>query len=217
MDEYLSEKEQIERIRDWWRENGWYLVAGAALGAAALIGLNQYRGYTEQQAEQAAALYLDLQNVLEDDDRAAADALLSELREEYPSSPYTDHAGLLLAGTYIVSEPARAARELRYVMENTEDDELSLIARLRLARVLIYQESFDEALQLLDITGLGQFAAQYSEVKGDAYYARGDIDAARMAYAEALSSPGAEWVNRGFIEMKLGALEVPAAGSGSGA
>ena len=31
MDEFLSEKEQIDQIRGWWRENGWYLIGGVAL------------------------------------------------------------------------------------------------------------------------------------------------------------------------------------------
>src|SRR5690606_34416369 len=121
VDEYLSEKEQVERIREWWRENGWFLVAGAALGAVALFGFNQYRNYTEARAEAAAALYLDLQDVLEDDNRTAAEALLAELRDAHPSSPYTDQAGLLMAGIYLSREPARAADELRLVMANTDD------------------------------------------------------------------------------------------------
>ena len=208
MDEYLSEKEQIERIREWWRENGWYLVAGAALGAVALFGLNQYRNYTEARAEAAAALYLDLQDVLEDDDETAAEALLAELREEHPSSPYTDQAGMLIAGYYLTSEPSRAADELRFVMQSTDDRELGLIARHRLARVLMYQGRHEEALQVLNVANLGAFSAQYSEARGDAYYGLGDTDAARAAYEEALAAPGAEWLNRSFVEMKLDALEV---------
>lgn len=208
MDEYLSEKEQLERIREWWRENGWYLVAGAALGAVALFGFRQYQNYVEARAEAAAALYLDLQDVLEDDDRTAAEALLAELRDEHPDSPYTDQAGMLIAGYLLTTEPSRAADELRFVMERTEDRDLGRIARLRLARVLMYQDRHDEALRLLDVPDLGPFEAQYSEAEGDAHYALGNIDAARAAYEEALRAPGAEWVNRTFVEMKLDSLEV---------
>ena len=42
VDEFLSEKEQIDEIRSWWRENGWYLIGGAVLGIAALLGWNRY-------------------------------------------------------------------------------------------------------------------------------------------------------------------------------
>jgi len=211
VDEYLSEKEQIELIREWFRENGWYLVAGVAIAALGIFGYKQYREYVDSRAEAAAALYLDLQDVLEDDDRAAAEALLTELRESYPGSPYTDQAGLLMAGSLLVRDTNRAAEELRYVMQTTKDRELGLIARLRLARVLIHQSSADEALQVLAVNDVGPFAAQFAEIRGDAHYARGDLDAAREAYSNALVAPGAEWINRAFVEMKLDALDEPAA------
>src|SRR5690606_35514151 len=95
-------------------------------------------------------------------------------------------------------------------MENTADRDLNRIARLRLARVMIYQGQPEQALELLNTPDLGPFAAQYSEVQGDAYFALGDNDAARQAYEEALFAAGAEWVNRGFVEMKLESLEVAA-------
>ena len=41
MDEFLSEKEQIEQIREWWRENGWYLIGGVAIGVLGLLGWNR--------------------------------------------------------------------------------------------------------------------------------------------------------------------------------
>ena len=56
MDEFLSEKEQLEGIRQWWRDNGWYLVGGITLGAAVLVGWNQWTAYEQSQAESAATL-----------------------------------------------------------------------------------------------------------------------------------------------------------------
>lgn len=216
MDEYLSEKEQIEQIREWFRENGWYLFAGAAIAAVGIFGFNQYRNHVESRAEAAAALYLDLQDVLEDDDRTAAEALLTELREEHPRSPYTDQAGLLMAGVYLARDTGRAADELRYVVDTSEDRELELIARLRLARVLLFQTSAEEALNVLQVDSVGPFAAQFDEIRGDAYFALGDVDAARDAYSSALAAPGAEWLNRGFVEMKLDSLDAPASDSAVG-
>ena len=49
MDEYLSDKEQVERLRQWWRENGWFLIGGVALGLLALYGYNQYFAYQDRQ------------------------------------------------------------------------------------------------------------------------------------------------------------------------
>jgi predicted negative regulator of RcsB-dependent stress response len=218
VDELLSEKEQIERIREWWRENGWFLVGGVALGALAWFGLIQYHKHEDAQAIEAEALYVQVRDALGDNDRDAAAMLVDQLRDEYGSSPYTDQAGLILARAYLVTDTGKAAEELRYVMENSGDDELSLIARLRLARVLIYQMKEQDALNLLAVDDPGQFAAQIDEIRGDAYVALGDAAAARTAYGSALTAPGADWLNRNFLEMKLASLgsdENAAAGAGS--
>ena len=58
------------------------------------------------------------------------------MRSEFAASAYTSQAGLLLAGTLVVSAPERASDELKYVMEHTKDPELAMVARTRLARVL---------------------------------------------------------------------------------
>ena len=57
MDDYLSDKEQVERLRQWWRENGWFLIGGVALGGLAIFGYRQYFEYRAAQSEQAAAMY----------------------------------------------------------------------------------------------------------------------------------------------------------------
>src|SRR5690606_2028305 len=100
---------------------------------------------------------------------------------------------------------------------STADRELGLIARMRLARVLIFQSSYDEALSVLNVRDVGPFAAQFSEIRGDAYYALGDFDAARDAYSNALIAPGAEWLNRAFVEMKLDELDTQTSSEESGA
>ena len=43
MNEYRTEKEQLELFREWWREYGWYLVGGVAFAALGYFGWNQYQ------------------------------------------------------------------------------------------------------------------------------------------------------------------------------
>ena len=147
MDEFLSEKEQLEQIREWWRENGWYLIGGLALGVLILFGWNRFNSYEDAQGEAASELFVELRQAIEDDAPGDARSLLAQLRESYPGSPYTDQAGLVVAVIRMdAGQMSGASDELRYVMEETSDPELSLIARLRLARVLAQQEEYELSL-----------------------------------------------------------------------
>jgi predicted negative regulator of RcsB-dependent stress response len=206
VDEYLSDKEQLERLRQWWRENGWFLLGGAAVGLLALYGYNQYFAYRTSQAEEAGALYASVKAAVDDDDAAEAATRFEELRSEHPDHAYTYQAALLLASTELVSAPDAAASKLRLAMEGSNDPDLAMIARLRLARVLAYREQYDEALALLEVEAPGQFAGRINEIKGDIHVARGASDAARTAYLEAMVAPGAELLDRSLLQMKLSDL-----------
>jgi predicted negative regulator of RcsB-dependent stress response len=216
VDDYLTEKEQIDVIRRWWNENGWYLIGGIAIALVGYYGWGQYQDYRDRRDEEAAGLYQQLAQALTDDS-ARSDEILTQLRAEHPKSPYTHQAGLLLAREFLISDTPRAESELRRVMTESSDPGLAFIARLRLARVLIYRQSYEEALQVLDVEEPGKFAARLNDLKGDVHAAMGDIEAARSAYTQALTAPGAESVDRNFLQMKLNNLQAaPGAAAAEG-
>ena len=206
MDEYLSDKEQVERMRQWWRENGWFLIGGVALGLLGLYGYNQYFAYRDRQSEDAAALYAAIKQETEDGDTAGAATQLAEMRSQFPDHVYTHQAALLLASAEIVTAPDDAAEKLRFTMEHSDDPELAMVARLRLARVLAYRDRHQEALALLDVPEPGQFGGRIAEIRGDIHVALGETDAARTAYLQAMVAPGAELLDRSFLQMKLSDL-----------
>ncbi len=209
MDDYLSDKEQVERLRQWWRENGWFLIGGVALGLLAFYGYNQYFAYQARRSEAASTMYAAVKEATDDSDTAAAEAAFEQMRSEYPDHAYTFQAAMLVAGTTIVTAPDGAAQKLRYAMEESDDPELAMIARLRLARVLAYREQYPEALALLNVPEPGAFAGRIAEIRGDIHAALGETDAARTAYLEALVTPGAELLDRNFLQMKLTDLSSP--------
>ncbi len=206
----LSDKEQLERIREWWRENGWYVFGGIGLGIMLLVGWNQYGAWQERRLADSAALYQGLYDAALQDNVGNAESLLNRLRDEYARSAYTDQGGLMLARMYFrLGDPQRAATELRQVMESTRDREMALIARLRLARVLAYLEEYNEALTLARVSEPGNMAARFSELRGDLHTALGEYDAARGAYMQALVEPGAELLDRTLLQLKLNDLPAP--------
>ena len=206
MDEFLSEKEQIEQMRAWWRDNCWYLIGGLAVGVLSLFGWNRFNAYEETQAEAASSVYVELREAVFDDALGDARNYLGQLRESYPGSPYTDQGGLLIAVMRMdAGQMEGAGEDLRYVMDETSDPELSMIARLRLARVLIHQEAYSDALALLDVDP-GLFSGRFNEVRGDVYVALSDPESARNAYNAALTSQVSDQVDRNLVQIKLESL-----------
>ena len=54
MDDLLSEKEQLEQFRSWWKEYGAYVIGGIVIGGGILFGINYYQS-TKLQAQYAAS------------------------------------------------------------------------------------------------------------------------------------------------------------------
>jgi len=203
VDEFLSEKEQIDEIKQWFKENGPWIFGGVAIVLAGYFGYNQYQSWQDRTGEAAAAIYLDIRQLVADDDRAGADSALAELAADYSSSPYLDQARLLIAEDNLIRDPGRSITELRAVVDRDGDPGLVDIARLRLARALAWQERYDEALATLNVPEPGAFAARYSEVRGDIHAAMGNREAAASAYTDALLGASNGSVNSDFIQLKL--------------
>ena len=186
MEEYLSEKEQWEQIRAWLQDNGLWIIAGIAVGAAALGGWRWYQDHVDSVGAQANGKYTQVLEAFGRDDRTQGFVLLGELERDYSSSPYVDQGRLMAARMYVDSgDLDKAVPELQAVAEHSKDSELALLARMRLARVQIAQNKADAALATLNGIKPGAFDPRYHEILGDAYYAKGDKATALKEYLKA--------------------------------
>lgn len=207
MEDYLSEREQWEAIKVWLKENLLWIVAGVAVGAAGLGGYRWYQGHVDQTAIAASMKYEQLADALGHGDRTRALVLLGDLERDYSASPYLDQARLLVARAYVDSRDLdKAANELQTVADHARDSEIALVARLRLARVQIAQKKPDVALTTLNGMQPGAFAWRYHEVRGDAYYARGDKANALKEYLSAKASDAGGGPDGSELDLKISDL-----------
>lgn len=187
MEDYLSEKEQWEWVKEQVRLNAPAVMLAVVLAVVLVFGWRWWQSHLDAGRLEAAGKYMQMIQSLERGDRTQALVLLGELERGYGASPYTDQARLLAARLYVDgAELDKAAAELAAVAERSKDRDLGQVARLRLARVQIAQGKPDSALATLGEAGTaGAFAARYHEVRGDAYYAKGDKGAALGEYHSA--------------------------------
>ena len=206
MEEYLNEKEQWERVLAWLREQGPWILGGVVIAVAIYGGWTYWQNRTQQRNLAAATGYEQVIDAFGHSDINGGIRLADDLIKAYPGTAYADQVNLAVARIQIENRQLdQGAARLRQVLASTQDAELALITRLRLARVQLAQGKADEALKTLDAVNPGAFAARYAEVRGDALLAKGDRDGALKAYREARSGGGAT-IDSGLLDLKIGEL-----------
>lgn len=201
----LSEIEQWELAKQKMRELWIYVVGGVALGLAGLAGWNWWQDRRETQAETASARYEELLDAFTRNDPTRGLTLLEELKSDYAWTPYPALGSLVAARVQVdANELDKAAASLRFVMENSHDDEVKTIARLRLSRVLSAQGKHDDALALLDAPGAGEFAPRVADIRGDILLAKGDREGALREYLAArTASAGDGTLDVDLLDLKI--------------
>jgi predicted negative regulator of RcsB-dependent stress response len=215
VDEFLSEREQVDRIRQWWKENGAWIIVGVGGGILALAGWNWWQGYQLQRAEQASAIFSVVSEAALEGRVEEVRVGVEQLAAGHGSSPYLQHGRLALAATSVrAGDVDVAIAQLEQVMNDARDPQLTLVARLRLARLLAAEGEGDRALGLVRGVDAGAFAAGFAEIEGDVLAARGDAAGAREAYRRALAAAGplAGIIDEEFVQLKLEALDGGTAG-----
>lgn len=204
MDENLSEKEQVEQLKKWWKENGSSLITGALLGLSLLFGGKTWMDWKDTQAQNASNIYVQMQSALKQNDAEATRNQAGELISNYPESAYASLAALVLAKLAVQEgEPAVAQAQLEWALENAKTAQIANIARSRLVRVLIDGKEYARAEALLsEPVDAGEYQYVYTELQGDLAFAQGELEGAASAYREALAMMPEQAPNAAYLKVK---------------
>ncbi len=196
---YETEEQQVQAIKQFWKDNGTAIILGAVIGLGGLWGWRYFNDYQVQQKETASLAFQDsVEALVENEDKVALENFIAESG----SSGYAPLGAMILAQDAVGDGDFEAA-----VSALTKaiggDDALSDVARLRLAKLHLQLNEYDKALSVLDSVGSDSFSDQVEELKGDAYFFKGDFDAAKDAYTVAL----AQVPNNQGLKMKRDNIE----------
>jgi predicted negative regulator of RcsB-dependent stress response len=211
VDDYLSEAEQWERAKAWLRTYSGWILSGIAVALLGIFGWNWWQERQGDIALQASTKYIQFVDALGGNDMARAKTISAELERDFPKSPYVDQAHMFDARIAVeANDLTKAESLLRGVMDRTKDDQLALVARLRLARVQLAQNKPDDALAILNAKPAGAFEARFHEARGDVLFAKGDKAGALKEYEIAQAGTENRSVDAESLTLKINDLKTDA-------
>ncbi|MEX2523688.1 MAG: tetratricopeptide repeat protein [Gammaproteobacteria bacterium] len=204
MDVYRTEEEQVEALKKWWDDNGKSIIFGIIVGLGAVFGWRSWQDHKIAQAEAASELYQTILTSLRAEKPADAEAPAMEIINNYSGTGYAVFARLTLAKLAVEDDNyEQAAEHLEQALQMNDTRALDLAIRLRLARVHLARQQYDDALALLQVRERREYASAFDELKGDILAQKGDRQAALEAYRQALTAAQSRSADTSVLEMKM--------------
>lgn len=217
MDVYRTEEEQVEQIKRWFRDNGRQLITAILVALIAVFGYRYWQDSRLLKRESAAAEYQNLiaavrkwESDSKPESMATAKTMAETLKKDFSSTAYAQFGALMRARLAVKeNDLATAEAELRWVLEQKPDAELTAIAQIRLARVLHAKGDADAALALIDSAKAGAYQFLFEKVRGDVLLDKGDSAGARAAFEKAkeLETQLDKPINDPLLDIKLADLQ----------
>ncbi|HDZ5417504.1 TPA: YfgM family protein [Vibrio harveyi] len=199
MELYDTEEQQVEAIKDWWKENGKAVIIGAVVGLGGLFGWRYYQDSVIQASEAASQSYTTVMNALQTKG-ADAQADIQAFIDSNKVKEYSVLAALQLAKVQVDAKDLSAALEqLKWAQSNTKDAALTPLISYRIARIEAEMSNFDAANAELGKVTDAAWTGRIAELRGDIALRQGDKEAAYTAYTEAQQAADASPA----LQMKL--------------
>ncbi|MDE1324496.1 YfgM family protein [Vibrio aestuarianus] len=199
MELYDTEEQQVEAIKDWWKENGKAVIFGAVIGLGGLFGWRYYQDSVTAAQEAASESYTKMVTALSASS-VDAESNVQSFIDNNKGKEYSVLAALQLAKVQVeAGQIDEALAQLEWAKANTKDAAILPLATYRVARIKSEQGNYDAALADLATISDENWAGRIAELRGDILLRKGDIDAAYAAYTEAQQADDASQT----LQMKL--------------
>lgn len=212
MAEYLSEQEQVDRIKTFIRTQGSNVLTGVMLAVAAYFGFQWWQNQQVANQVQAAnqfnqveTLYSGLAVASDEGSKTKFYSAVKKLSDEYPSSTYTLNA-LFLQAQQQAQDSKFVDAEKTLIQATTMDHDdagMKAISQLRLAQIQLSQEKSQAAIDTLAKVTLDAFSPTKQELLGDAYVQLKQLDKAKEAYNAAWTALSSRQEPRPILRLKM--------------
>lgn len=207
MSVYMTEAEQLEAIKKWWKRHNNIITIVLSVILLAISGYKYWNWHQEKVNQQASNAYEHMMLSFSNQDNKGVRAYANQLLSDYGDTVYSDAARLTLAKLYVLREKyPRAQQELEYVAAHSKMPVLQQVAQIRLARLLTAEKSYDKALDELAKVADTTYMPVVNELRGDIYAAKGQYQEAVLSYRKAITEAQKHGMGNLFLEMKTNEL-----------
>ena len=205
-----DEREQLERLKQWIKENALSVLLGLVLGLGGIFGWRLWQDrVTAESAQVSTEIFLLARGLRNENAQRAAAVSARLAAADLKDNLYADMARLLRARTEVEQGSLQTATALlREVSDKGEGSIYAPVAQSMLIRVYIEMSQYDEALALAGNPPPAH-EALYAELRGDIHYYQGRLDEARQEYLDALGL-AVTAADSAILELKLEGLSIPA-------
>lgn len=204
MNDYVTEKEQLEMFRKWW--NNWGKYVGLAILIGLIVGLGwRYWSKTQtRKSQNASMIYTSMSNAHLSKNAKLTQEMAALLIKKYKKTPYAAFAAMLEAKQALQKkQDTLAIKKLQWVLTHNKIALLKQLARLRIARIQLAQKQPKTALLTLKTMEDVAFKPMVEYVQSAAYTQLGNAKKARQLLESAKSGLLSLGVLDPLIEMKL--------------
>lgn len=208
----LEEQEQLDVLKNWWKQYGNLILTALTIFLFAFSAYMGWKWYQRSQAAQATLVYEALEKAVQEKELGKVKASGAALLEKYPGTAQAEFGALLMARAYYEANDLPAAKaQLQWLIDHAKHEEHVAVARVRLAGILLDEKSPEAGLKVLAVEPPAAFAALFADRRGDLLVAQNKTDEARKAYEQALALLDEKNNLRVVIELKRDALGLPVA------
>lgn len=200
----IEEEQEINQLKDWWKENGKTIIVAFILGVGGMFGWRYWQSHQAEQIAQASAQYDTLINSVQQDEQAKK-ANIEQFVQANSKTAYAVFALLDEAKKATEKQDFSAAEaNLNQALTQSQDEVLTSIVALRLSAVQFQLGQLDNALSTLNQVKGESFNARKAILTGDIQVAKGDKVAAKNSFEQAQQS-GSQ-LEQQMAKMKLNNL-----------
>lgn len=200
----IEEEQEINQLKDWWKENGKTIIVAFILGVGGMFGWRYWQAHQAEQIAQASAQYDALIYSAEQDEQAKK-ANIEQFVQANSKTAYAVFALLDEAKKATEKQDFAAAEvNLNQALTQAQDEVLTSIVALRLSAVQFQLGQLDNALTTLNQVKSESFNARKAILTGDIQVAKGDKVAAKNSFEQAQQS-GSQ-LEQQMAKMKLNNL-----------